>query len=360
MKTNRLPLFLALTLLALALSACGGTPAAATWPGLAASQDAAYLANGSIVYAVRLSDGEQLWSFPEKPSAKLSYYANPVLTEDGHLLLGSSGSDHHFFVLDAATGKEIWSFLGAGDHWVSSPLVVGQIVYAPNADGNLYVFDLSIPGEDKLIETVSLGGKSWSTPVLAGDRLIVPTLDHNIRFFDVKTLKEQNSHVLGGAIAGNGTLGDDRFYIGSFDSAMVAMNASDGGPVWITPVQSWIWSAPLLVDGTLYFGDLGGNFYVINAADGSIKDTIPVGDGVLASPILAGGKIIFVTEGGTVYSLEPGTDKPFSLEKLDSKIYTTPVLAGDLILVAPFQSKTALLIALDKDGKQVWTFTPQK
>ena len=358
-KTNRLLLFLALALLALALSACSGTPTAATWPGLNADADAAYLADGPVIYAVRLSDGEKLWSFSS--NSKSVFYANPVFTSDGKLLVGSAANDHTLFLLDPKAddaNRVVWSFTGAKDHWVASPLVAGNIVYAPNADGNLYVFDFSIPGNDKLTDTVLLGGKLWSQPILAGDRLIVPSLDHNVHFLDVKTLKEQNVHTLGGAIPGGGAFDDKYFYIGSFDSAMVAMNISDATPGWITPIQSWVWGAPLLVDGKLYFGDLGGNFYVMNAADGKIITSFQPDGGILASPILVNGNIVFVTESGSVYSLEPGA-KPLGLETLDAKLYTTPVLAGDLILIAPFQGQS-LLVALNQDGKQVWSFTLQK
>lgn len=361
MKPNRLILFLALVLLALTLSACGGTPPAATWPGLAADGEAAYLTSGSTIYAVRLSDGGKLWTF--QSSAKSVFYANPAFTSDGQLLVGSAANDHTLFRLDpkaSDAGRVTWTFTGAKDHWVAAPLVVGDIVYAPNADGNLYVFDLSIPGDDKLTNTVQLGGKLWSQPVLAGDHIIVPSLDHNVHFLDAKTLKELNTHTLGGAIPGGGAFDEKYLYIGSFDSAMVAMSATDATPGWITPVQSWIWGAPLLVDGTLYFGDLGGTFYVMNAADGKIIASFQPDGGILASPIFVDGHIVFVTEGGTVYSLKPGETTPLSLEKLTTKLYTAPVAAGDLILVAPFQSDTSLLIALDKDGKQVWSFFPQK
>ena len=358
MKTNRLILFLALALLVVTLSACGGTPTAVTWPGLAASGDAAYLANGSVVYAVRLSDGQQLWTFPEKPDAKLTFYANPVLTSDGQLLIGSSGGDHSLFLVDAATGQSNWSFGGAKDYWVASPLVDGNMVYAPNADGNLYIFDLTIPGQDKLTDTVQLGGKLWSQPVMAGGRIFVASLDHRLHSLDLKTLEEMNTIFLGGAIAGVPALGEGQLYLGSFDSAMVAINAADGSVAWTAPVKSWIWGGPLLAGNTLYFGDLDGNFYSVNAADGAILDTFKPDGAILATPLFLNGQVIFVTENGSVYSLTPG-QSPLSLEKLDAKIYTAPVSAGDLILVAPFQGD-ALLVALDKDGKQAWTFTPQK
>lgn len=98
----------------------------------------------------------------------------------------------------------------------------------------------------------------------------------------------------------------------------------------------------------------------MNAADGKILASFQPDGAILASPILVDGHIVFVTENGTVYSLKPGETNPFSLEQLTAKLYTAPVAAGDLILVAPFQSDSSLLIALDKDGKQAWSFSPQK
>ena len=354
MKNNRLLLLLLFTLLVLTLSACGGSPNASTWPGLAADENAAYLTNGSAVIAIRLSDGGQLWSFPEKPSTKLIFYSNPVFTSDGELLFGSSGSEHTLFRVDPETGKETWSFTEARDHWVASPLVVGEVVYAPNADGTLYVFDMTMDGNDKLSWKVELGGKFWAQPVINGEKLYLTSLDHAVHVVDLQTHKAGILTTLNGAIPGVPSLGDGQLYIGSFDSSMVAINSKDGSIAWTTPVESWIWGGPILEGGTLYFGDLDGNFYSINAADGTISDSSKPDGPIVASPLFLNGQVIFVTEDGTVYSLKPG-ENPQSMEKLNGKLYTAPVAAGNLLLIAPFQGDY-LLVALDMDGKEEWHY----
>lgn len=354
MKNNHLLLFLALALLTLTLSACGGTPAAATWPGLAADENAAYLANGSSVEAIRLSDGEKFWSFPEKPSTKLVFYSNPVFTSNGELLIGSSGADHSLFRLDPDTGKDTWSFTEAKDHWVASPLVVGEMVYAPNVDGMLYVFDMTMEGNDKLAWKVELGGKLWAQPVMDGGNLYITSLDHNVHVVDLQTHEASLITQLGGAIPGVPSLGDGQLYVGSFDSSMVAINTTDGSIAWTTPVESWVWGGPALDGNTLYVGDLNGNFYSINAADGTIVDSFKPDGSILATPLFLNGQVIFVTENGTVYSLMPG-ENPQSMEKLNGKLYTAPVAAGNLLLIAPFQGDF-LLVALDVDGKEEWHY----
>jgi outer membrane protein assembly factor BamB len=359
MKTNRLLLFLALALLGLTLSACGGSPAAATWPGLAADENTAYLANGSTIIAIRLSDGEELWSFPEKPGTKLIFYSNPTFTSDGSLLVGSSGTEHTLFRLDPETGNETWSFSDARDHWVASPLVEGDMVYAPNADGTLYAFDMAMEGNDKLAWKVEIGGKFWAQPVSDGENLYVTSLDKKLHKVNLKNHQSREIAALEGAVPGVPALGDGQLYIGSFDSAMIGVNTQENSIAWTTPVESWIWGGPALDGGRLFFGDLDGNFYTLDAETGDILDSFKPDGAILATPLILNGQIIFVSEDGTVYSLTPG-ENPQSMEKLDGKLYTAPVAAGNILLIAPFQGEF-LLVALDMDGKEEWHYpTAQK
>jgi outer membrane protein assembly factor BamB len=365
MKTNRLLLFLALALVATLLSACGGTPPATTWPGLAADSELAYLTNGAIIYAVNLNDGKQSWSFPtaEDNYKNLLFNSTPVFTSDGQLIVGSAGSNTTLFRLDPTAqnaGRVTWTFSGTKGQWVASPLVVGEVVYAPNADGKLYVFDLSRAGDDKLLEVVELGGRLWSQPTTDGELIFVTSLEHHIFAVDAKELTLAWDVELDGAIPGSALPADGVLYVGSYASKLDAIDISTHKPLWSAPTQSQVWGAPMLSGGTLYFGDLDGNFYALNAADGRpAADAIQPDGAVLSTPIVVDGNIIFVTENGAIYSLEAG-GKLVSLETIaDSKIYTAPVSSGDLILVAPFQGKS-LMVALDKDGRQVWAFVPEK
>ena len=364
MKTKRILLFLALILLATLLSACGGTPVAATWPGLAADGENAYLTNGAVVYAVNLKDGTQTWIFPsgeDKDLKGLLFNSTPVFTSDGQLLVGSTGSNTTLFRLDPLaqnSGRITWSFSGAKNQWIASPLVVGEMVYAPNADGNLYIFDMSIAGDDKLAGTVELGGRLWEQPSHDGTLVFVTSLDHKLFAVDPKEMILVWEMTLDGAIPGAALPADGVLYVGSFADKMQAIDIATHKLLWSAPTKSQVWGAPVLAGGTLYFGDLEGNFYALNATDGKpAADTIQPDDAIVASPIVVDGNILFATESGAIFSLKPG-GKLVSLETIaDSKIYTAPVLAGDLILVAPFQGKS-LLVALDKDGGQVWAFVP--
>ena len=161
-----------LVLLASALlSACATGATSGSWPGLAADKDNAYLANGASLYAVRLSDGTKVWQYPPKNASEL-FYSNPVLTPDGQLLVGSSGQDKALYSLDPATGNPKWAApFTTTDHWVASPLVVGDTIYAANNNGTLYAIKLAT-GQQVWSLPVS-GHPLWGAPASNGKLIFV-------------------------------------------------------------------------------------------------------------------------------------------------------------------------------------------
>jgi outer membrane protein assembly factor BamB len=356
MKLKRLVLLVALAILASVLSACsGGNAATSSWPGLAADEKTAYLANGTAVYAIRIKDGMEMWKFPEKAETKYMFYANPVITSDGSILVGSSGTSHSLFLIDPETHQATWTFTEAGDHWAASPLLVGDMVYAPNADGTLYVFDLTMEGADKLAWKLDLGGKLWSSPATDGQNLYIASLDHHVHAVSLESHEEVWTVDLEGANTGSPAVSNGLVYVGAFGTSINAYNATDGKLVWTSPTQGWIWGSPLVVDSTLYFADLEGNFYSINAADGKpVNDFIHPDGPIIAQPVLLDGRVILATESGSVYAIN--TDGSMeNLYTFTGKLYTTPVVAGKLLLVAPFRGDF-MLGALELDGGLAWQY----
>ena len=81
------------------------------------------------------------------------------------------------------------------------------------------------------------------------------------------------------------------------------------------------------------------------------------GGAITASPLVKADHILIATESGSVSAV--GRDgKVLWTQAIGGKIYTTPVAAGDLTIVAPLETKF-YLAALDANGRQVWTFTPE-
>jgi outer membrane protein assembly factor BamB len=350
------------------LSACTGGPIrGSTWPGLTADEETAYLADGPFVYAINLRDGRRLWRYPEGADADLAFFSTPVITPDGNIIIGSSGTSYTLLALNPSdidpetnTPAVEWTFEGAEDHWVAAPLLVGDQLFAVNADGNLYVLDLQDGQSTKqAVEVIPVGGRLWSQPITDGERIYITSLDHSVVAVDVNTSNVLWHADVEGAVPGSAVLGSDgMLYVGSLASQLVRFDPATGEHSPVLNSEYWIWSTPAVEGDALYFGDLEGNFYSYSTGTSSLNWQPVKPDGpITASPLVQNDKILLATESGSVFALDHEGNVLWS-QAVGGKIYTTPVSAGGLTLVAPLEADF-YLAALDDNGRQVWTFTEE-
>jgi len=354
---------------AVLLSACS-TARSTSWPGLAANGDVAYLADGTLVYAINLKDGKEAWRYSDKNDNKAQFYSTPAITSDGLVIVGSAGGTYTLYSLDpkdiVTDDKGVnkpnpkWTFNGAKGPWEASPLIIGDLLFAPNSDGNLYVLDLK-DGQSvkKAVRTVQLSGRLWSQPVTDGKRVFITSLDHSVFGVDLETYEFWHQDI-GGAIPGSPTIGaDGMLYVGSLASQLERFDPATGKHQSVLDAKKWIWSTPVTDGDTLYFGDLDGNFYSFNTSTGSLNWAPIQPDGpITATVLLQNDHLLLATQSGSVYAIDK-TGKTLWFEAVGGKIYTSPVAANDLTLVAPLGADF-YLAALDSNGRTAWTFTPGK
>ena len=350
------------------LSACSGGPAhGSTWPGLATDGSLIYLADGPFVYAVRLEDGREIWRYPAERNNKLVFYSTPAVTPDGLVIVGSAGADHRLVALspndidpDTNAPFEAWEFTGAGDYWVAAPLVHENKLFAVNADGNLYIIDLEDGRSSKEPTVIDLdGGRLWSTPTTDGERVYITSLDHSVIAVDANTYDVLWRKDLGGAVPGSAVPSDDgNLYVGSLASQLERFNPATGDHQPVLDAENWVWSTPRLDGDTLYFSDVDGNFYSFNTSTGRQNWNPIKPDGpITAGPLVREDYILIATESGSVYAIDRDGKEIWS-EEVGGKIYTTPIAAGDLTVIAPLETDF-YMVALDANGRQIWTFTPE-
>ncbi len=347
-------LFFTLVLgLALTLSACGSRLGANSWPGVSVADDTVYVSAGPAMYALQLETGDFKWAFASDEKG-FSVYAAPAISPDGQLIVVGDYLGSLYGL--TPEGKVLWKFAQADSHYVASPLVTADGIYAPNADGALYALDLTgkrkwvfRPGRQPL----------WGTPVTDGERLYVPSLGHHLYALDPADGSVVWDVDLGGSLASQPTLVDGVVYVGTFADEVVALDAASGDVLWRTPTEGWVWSAPAYSDGKLFVGDLKGNFFAINAEDGTVvwKET-PDGS-IVGQPLVHGDTVYFTTEEGLLiaYSLD---GKPLWQHIIQGKLYAQPIWGenqdNQLILVAPYKGDN-VVVAATPDGKTKWALS---
>ncbi len=338
--------------LAVVLSGCATGLTAAGWPGMTADAANAYVAGGPYVYAVNLQTGAQVWRFPDKASAN-PFEAKPVLTSDGQLIVG--GYDKKLYSLNPQTGKSNWQFTDARDRWIGGALVVNKMIYAPNADYNLYALNL----QGQLQWTFPADQSIWGAPVSDGTNIYFGTLGRKVYAVNAQTGKQVWMQSVDGAVLGTPVLGaDNTLYVGSYGGTVYALNVATGSTRSLAKASSWIWSGPALDGNTLYFGDANGSLYALPLSGTAQSWNKPVNGAIIGTPLVTTDNIIVGTEAGNLYFIDrAGTNlRPISIS---GKVYSSPVAAGSLILVAP-TGGDAVVVALDQTGAVKWSFIPPK
>jgi outer membrane protein assembly factor BamB len=155
---------------------------------------------------------------------------------------------------------------------------------------------------------------------------------------------------------------DGSLYVGSLASQLEKFDTTTGDHQTVVDAANWVWSTPSLDGDTLYFGDVAGNLYSFNTSTGDqnwkpIKPDNSETASITASPLVREQHILVATESGSVFAVDRD-GKILWNETIGGKIYTSPIAAGDLTIVAPLETDF-YLAALDPNGRQVWTFTPE-
>jgi outer membrane protein assembly factor BamB len=352
---NLKPFALVITFLAAALllSGCAQGLMPASWPGIAVSADTAYVAAGQHVFAINLADGREKWRFPERAKATQLFYAAPVLTQDGQLIV--AGYDHVLYSLDPASGETKWAFKGGRDRYIAAPLVTQDRIYAPNADYRLYALDLN----GNLQWTFEGTQSFWGSPLLEGERLYIGSLDRKVyalRAADGTKVWERD---LGAAILSTPATAEDQpLLVTAFDGTLYALDKASGDVLWQKNLGARLWATPLIADNHLYTGDEAGRLHAIDPATGAELWQMDARSAILSTPLRYDSLLAFGCEDGRLQAITlEGT--PEWQQMVNGKLYGAPVLAGDLILVAPVEGEY-VLIAITPTGAQKWAFKPGK
>ncbi len=350
----------------LLLTGCSGSAfAASSWPGLTIDGSTLYVAYGTAIYAINVESGSELWRFPAEADRLLSFYAPPAVSDGGLVIVG--GYNNAVYALDVDTGADsAWpaAFEGAQDRIIGSPLIAGDWVLVPSADGRLYAIDAD-SGEavwDKPYQASEDPGPLWSSPIVTEGTIYLASLDHHVYAIDLSSGEEIWRTVdLGGAISDSPTLSDGLILVGTFSESLVAIDSEDGAVRWTFDTADWVWSSPVVFDGVAYFGDTSGIAYAVDVENGNELWQKSI-DGVIgASPAVDENGVYFVTETGVVHAANPTTGGAIwpNDANLEGELLSDPVLYDGQLLIGAI-AQECIVYAVDIDsGRAGCFFSPE-
>lgn len=354
MKNKILTIFVAISVLALLLTSCSasGASTATSWTGATVTDTAVYFANGPQVVALRLDNGANIWTYPEKIAATRTFLAAPVLVGD-QLILADTG--HLLTSINSRDGvTQNWQFTGATGKYIDSPLVVGETIVAPNSDNSLYALDL----KGTKLWSFTADHSFWAQPASDGKLIFAPNFDHYLYAVDLATGVQKWKTDLKASLVARPTLADGVIYIGNLDGDVFAVDSEKGTILWETKVAGGVWAAPTLTHDQLYFGDQTGVINILKAADGSVVNSVAGDSGIEGAGVVVNDGIVFGKENGDIITI--GFDGAnLGTKTVGGSLYSNLSTNGNLFVVVATKGDNPL-VAFDYDVKQSWAYTTPK
>jgi len=318
--------------------------AGSSWPGQPSIDgERVYFpsADGNT-YALKRSDGSQIWKFKGKDSFK----STPTITGDRII---ASGLDHHVYCLNARDGSVIWDFetgfevdgtaavvddrvyFGGEDHYfyclnladgsLIYKTLVGSIegsvtfkddrVYLGTEQGELFCLN---PADGQTIWQAKIGVDSDSTPAVGNGMVYTAAEDGVVRAYNQGSGELAWHFVTEGAqlnrasekkgIWASPILHKGKIYIGAGNWYLHCLTADKGELVWRYKAHGPIWGTAPVVDDRVVFGDKAGWVTVVSAVDGKLISEIKIGDNINSTPAVLDGQIYIGAFNGKLYRLE--------------------------------------------------------
>lgn len=166
----------------------------------------------------------------------------------------------------------------------------------------------------------------------------------------------------GGRVYSSPAIAGERVVVGSGDSCLYAFDKADGKVLWKFKTEGAVHSSPAVNDSNVYFSSTDGTLYAVDLNTGLLKWNFAsngekakdIWDYYLSSPRLAKGLVFWGSADNNIYAVDETTGILKWKFKAEDIIHATPEIDGDTLYIGDFNGN---LYALSiNEGKLIWTF----
>jgi outer membrane protein assembly factor BamB len=378
-----------LVVLALFIAACG--TGQETWAGISETDNDDIFVSYEKFVARLNADGDRMWVFPDEDNRNGNFYA-PASFDQDRVYIGDYQGN--VYAVDREDGSEIWSyevggtrlfgfinFGGSTDRVIGAIAISDEVLFVPDEQG---IFALNKENGELLNWRLETDRAIWSEPIYLPEQqlLYVTGLDHHFYAVDVSDVDPEDTidsiedaaitdsiiwkTDLNGASAGRATYDSERniFFIGTFGSELMAIDATTGDIIDKYATEGWVWEGPTLYEGNLYFGDVDGYAYALTFADGEFSELwsreVAQEGKFRASPLVTEELIVLGSEDQTVYAIERENGNDEWSRDVESPALSNLILVehdDQLLVVTATNERDNLVLGLRLDnGNEEWSY----
>jgi outer membrane protein assembly factor BamB len=297
--------------------------------------------------------------------------SSPVVS-GGALFVGST--DGFLYAIDQHTGTQRWKFETRGPV-NSSPAAAGGLVYVGSIDGNVYAVDATtgqqrwafatkgerrftapgihgaIPRTERMPDPFDV---FLSSPTVVGSVVYIGSGDHHVYALDASTGSLKWQFAAGDVIHAAPAVSNGVVYVGSWDRHLYALDAESGRERWryttgndtVIYNQIGIASSAAVANGVVFVGGRDGHFHAVDARSGALKWKHDNRMGwTIASPAVRNGVVYFPTSDGRRFKALDAATGTVRIDLQNKAVsFSSPAIAED---VAFYGTSDGFLNAVD-------------
>jgi outer membrane protein assembly factor BamB len=240
--------------------------------------------------------------------------------------------------IDRQSGKILWSREQALSYADSSPLLVGDVVFAASSDGFVYALEQSN------------GSVRWKSSFISDPLEDFPG-------YEFRRARRRGDLARPVSSASDGTT---LFQLMMDQSRVVALDCKTGDRRWAYRARGWLLAHPVVTEKYVLLG--GEDFYLrcLDRMTGKQVWEFSTGSLIGAAPAVAGNLVYCAPCNGRVICLNVDTGKPYWSHRTELAfggtrfIYCAPLVTDDAVYVAAADGGVCALDAFS--GEVKWQF----
>jgi outer membrane protein assembly factor BamB len=285
--------------------------------GVAALDGRLFLTSGfGFIAAFDAASGEEIWRAP----SATPFHAAPSAA-GGRVF--AVNNDSELVVFDAASGTQLWSHQAIAEPArilsSSSPAILGDVVVAPFASGQVIAF---VPANGRRLweDALTRAGRLTSLSAIndvSGRPVAIDGFIYAASHSGILAAIDQRTgqRVWARGLASTQTpfVAGDTLFIVTTDAELTAIERTTGRAFWVSKLRRYqnedkkkgriSWTGPVMVGGKLVLASSVGQVAFVDPATGAVERSINIGTPVFIPPITAGGDVFILTDEGELVVL---------------------------------------------------------
>ena len=205
----------------------------------------------------------------------------------------------------------------------------------------------------KLLWNYTTGRMVQSSPAVAEGYVFVGSRDSQVYCLNASNGEPVWKYPTGSEVWSSPAIYNGRVYVGADDGYVYCLNITTGMPLWKSFIGGPVRSSPTVVDGYVYIGSGEQNVYDLNATDGTTIWIFPTLYPVDSSPAVSNGAVYVANSDNFIYAINASTGSQIWSHQIRSSS-SSPAVYNGYVYIGSYDGYVYGLNA--STGAQIWKY----